>query len=657
MINLKTLWKPCAIIFGILIPSVLFAQPEVMAWGNITGIRVDGQLMEFESSLRVVEKGWMHFSATDKEKQQPKYDRDGLKQMINTGMKGFRFSETVEESGKGLASVTVKATADTDTLVEGVFFCIKLPGEYYSDSKIKFIKGSPAARSRVNIPDISAENEVKPFKVKANGMLITSLQRQLEINFDTEMSVFVRKEDNSEGVTIYLSMMGTEIKKGQEVQRSFTIKATGEIDRSPAEIVLDPTQPGRKFEGLGGNFRLQNPKTDPLVISYCLDNLRVAWGRVEMPWNFWHPAENKNPIEDALSGHLDPRVGSAMEMAGRLDSIGIPIIVSAWSAPNWAILGDPRDAYRYRSKGIYGYQLNPAKMDKIYQSIGDYLVFLKQYYGVEVAAFSFNESDLGINIRHTGREHADFIKGLGAHLAARGLSTKLLLGDNSDATTFDFILPAMNDPETHKYIAAISFHSWRGCTDEILHKWAGAAKQMNLPLIVGEGSTDAAAWNYPEIFSEASFALYEINLYVRLCAICQPVSILQWQLTADYSLLTGSGIFGSVGPLLPTQRFWNLKQLASTPESSFAMPVTCGKEDINCAAFANLSRGKYAIHIVNNGAEREVMIKGIPSGVKYFAVYVTDQLRGMEKAGEVQVINGNAGFKLAPAGFTSLISQ
>jgi hypothetical protein len=346
-----------------------------------------------------------------------------------------------------------------------------------------------------------------------------------------------------------------------------------------------------------------------------------------------------------------------MEMAGRLDSIGMPIIVSAWSAPNWAILGDPRDAYRFRSKGIYGYQLKTEKMDKIYQSIGDYLVFLKQHYGVEAAAFSFNESDLGINVRHTGREHAEFIKGLGAHLAARGLSTKLLLGDNSDATTFDFIVPAMNDPETHKYISAISFHSWRGCTDDILHKWAGAAKQMNLPLIVGEGSTDAAAWNYPEIFSEASFALYEINLYVRLCAICQPVFILQWQLTADYSLLTGSGIFGTVGPLLPTQRFWNLKQLASTPGGSFAIPAASNKEDISCAAFGNISRGKYAVHIVNNGAEREVMIKGIPPGIKFFTIYTTDQLRAMEKTGEVQIINGNAGFKLAPSGFTSLISQ
>jgi len=611
--------------------------------------------MEFESSLRVVEKGWMHYSATGKEKQQPKYDRDGLKQTIHTGLSGFRLSEIVEESGKGLATVYLKATAVTDTVIEGVFFCIELPAKYYSTADLRFIKGS--GRSGVNLSDISPDKTVNPLKVKASGLVITSQFRQLEIGFDMKMPVIVRKEAGNSGVQVYIGLMSSEIKKGQEVQRSITIKATGEIDRSQAEIALDAFQPGRKFEGLGGNFRLQNPKTDPPVISYCLDNLRVAWGRVEMPWNFWHPDEDSSPIEAALSKQPDPRVRSAMEMARRLDSIGMPIILSAWSAPNWAIIGDPRDAYRYRSKGIYGYQLKAEKMDKIYQSIGDYLVYLKQHYGVEVAAFSFNESDLGINVRHTGKEHAEFIKGLGAHLAARGLSTKLLLGDNSDATTFDFIIPAMDDPETHKYISAISFHSWRGCTDDILNKWAGAAIQMNLPLIVAEGSTDAAAWNYPEIFSEATFAIYEINLYIRLCAICHPVSILQWQLTADYSLLTGNGIFGTGGPLKPTQRFWNLKQLASTPAGSFSIPAFCNKEDINCAAFGNISRGEYAVHIVNNGAEREVAMTGIPPAVKSFIIYITDSSRGMEKAGEVQVLNGKAGFRLAAAGFTTLISQ
>ena len=31
----------------------LSAQTEVMAWSNITGVRVDGELIDFESSLRV----------------------------------------------------------------------------------------------------------------------------------------------------------------------------------------------------------------------------------------------------------------------------------------------------------------------------------------------------------------------------------------------------------------------------------------------------------------------------------------------------------------------------------------------------------------------------------------------------------------------------
>ncbi len=178
MINLKTLWKPCAIIFGILIPSALFAQPEVMAWGNITGIRVDGQLMEFESSLRIVEKGWMNYSATGKEKQQPKYDRDGLKQIITNRHERIPVLRNCGGIRKGTCIGNLKSNCRIQIhLSKGVFFCIELPGKYYSDSKIKFIKGSPATRSRVNLSDISAENAVKPFKVKAEGMVITSVTK------------------------------------------------------------------------------------------------------------------------------------------------------------------------------------------------------------------------------------------------------------------------------------------------------------------------------------------------------------------------------------------------------------------------------------------------------------------------------------------------
>ncbi|GHV22476.1 hypothetical protein FACS189428_4590 [Clostridia bacterium] len=389
------------------------------------------------------------------------------------------------------------------------------------------------------------------------------------------------------------------------------------------------------------------------MIDYCLDSLRVAYGRVEMPWRSWQPEENSNPLTDALAGKLDERVKAAMNMAQRLKKLGMPVIVSAWFPPAWSIDGKPED-YPRRG-GVQAFRLDPKKANHIYKSLTDYLLALKKLYGVEATAFSFNESDIGIDVLHTPEEHAEFIKGLGSYLASEGLSTKLLLGDNSDATTYEFIRPAMNDKDTYPYIAAVSFHSWRGCDDATLEKWAAASRELNVPLIVGEGSTDAAAWVYPQIFKESTFALYEINLYMRIAAICQPQSILQWQLTSDYSILWGAGVYGSEGPLQPTQRYWNLKQLASTPEQAFAFPVGSSKKEVNTAAFGNIARGEYVVHAVNNGAARNAIIKGLPAGKAAIKVYVTNQEQGMEEVHAYKSLpNGDLEVQLPAMSFVSV---
>jgi hypothetical protein len=248
------------------------------------------------------------------------------------------------------------------------------------------------------------------------------------------------------------------------------------------------------------------------------------------------------------------------------------------------------------------------------------------------------------------------IRTFGPYFASRGLATKLALGDTSDANPIDFIKPAMKDPEAVKYIGAVDFHSWRGCTDEILAQWGAAARELNVPLIVAEGSTDAAAYRYAQIFLEQSFALYEANLYTRILAIAQPKSILQWQLTADYSLLAGGGVFGDSGPLRPTQRFWNVKQLASTPPRSFALPVKCNKSNLTCAAFGDIADGLYTVHIVNNGATRPTTLTGLPAGVKELRLWVTDTQRGMQEGARVPVADGKAQFNLDAMSFVTLIS-
>ena len=126
------------------------------------------------------------------------------------------------------------------------------------------------------------------------------------------------------------------LSSGQNVRAVFTIKATGEVDKSSAKLVVDSSRPGNKYDGMGGNFRIQSP-ADAAQIRYNLDNLRVAWGRVAMPLDRWQPNEDADPVEAATTGTLNSSVQEAMEMAQKLARKNIPTIISIWSAPRWAL--------------------------------------------------------------------------------------------------------------------------------------------------------------------------------------------------------------------------------------------------------------------------------------------------------------------------------
>ena len=644
-------------------PVHVSAQPEVAAWGNLTGIRIDGQLMRFNSSLCLIGPSMMDVTGTDKEKQRPVYRRDGDKQIVTTEVSQFSFAETVRETGQGTASINVKVKAVPDSTLSGVFICFDLPADQFAEAKVELIDSTastiepiPLFPSRMGRFPASVRLRTFLMQNSARGFRAVSGPRKLEVNTDQPAEVIIQWGNPRFGnadTRIYLALMTGQTKDGQTSEKTFLVKTSGEIDRSPVRIAVDPEKPGRSFDGIGGNFRIQNEKLDPQVIDYCLENLNVRWARVEMPWRSWHPVESANPLEGARAGKLDENVKGAMSMAQKLATKHIPLIVSAWFPPSWAILGEPN----FRNEnGIYGNPLNPRKMRSIIKSIGDYFVYLKEAYGVEPALFSFNESDLGINVRMTGEEHAEFIKKLGAYLASKELSTKLLLGDNSDATTIDFIQPALDDPATHQYIGAISFHAWRGCDNWTLSNWADASRELNVPLLIAEGGTDAQAHTYPDIFKEPTFAQDEIDIYVRACNIAHVKSILQWQLTSDYSLLSGEGMYGVEGALRPTQRFWNIKQLGMVPPGSFILPASCDKEDISCAAFGNIAEGTYVVHLVNHGASRPVVLTGLPESVHELRTYVTDSKRGMEEGKRIHVSNGEAKFTLDAFGFTSVMT-
>ena len=632
----------------LVISNVVFAQAEVEPWGNMAGIRVEGQLIPFETNLSLVSNNWSVIKSTAQERQRPTYMLNGSKQIFTTKIDSVNFIETIEDSKDGTAKINVVVSSNGVIKKDAVFFVVALPLDDFTSAIINHHSvGSP--RTYVS-------------SLKINGTYTTtnvsfiSKSRKVEFVFDKPTKIIFKKDIDTANKTarVYISLMGADSQKDSSVQKNFTIKASGTIDNRPVTFKLNTLKEGKPFDGFGGNFRLQNPKADPQVIDYCLQNLRVAWGRVEFPWRFWQPEENADPVAAAKDGKLNVHVQQSMEMAARLDKMGIPIILSGWFPPQWAVVGKLN---MRPQNGVWGNPLDSTKMMEIYKSITDYILYLKNNYNTDVALFSFNESDLGINVRITPLEHDALIKGLGAYFKSNGLTTKMLLGDNSDATTYQFIYPALHDADARPYIGAISFHSWRGCDNETLKKWKAASDELKVPLIVGEGSIDAAAWNYPAIFQEQIYIMQEINLYIRLLVECQPLTILQWQFTSDYSPLAGGGIFGDNGPLRPTQRFWNFKQLASTPKGLFAMRVTCERPNVTVAALGDNKKKEYAIHIVNNGAARNAVLTGLPASVKKMGIYTTDKNNADKKGILLKVVNGTVKFHLVDESFTTLISE
>lgn len=579
---------------------------EVMAWSNITGVRMDGELIDFESALCVGIPGG-NMEKTGRERQSNvRYHRNGHTQIVDIPLHGAHFHQEVTDSN---LQVRIKLSAEADeTLQEGAFFSMAFTPKYYSDAK---------------------------FKTSGKKITVRAKERNLTLEFNKKVTSAVRQENGNK--VLYVTLMPT-LKKGEKADLEALLTVDGTRHDETANIHLDLMKPGARFAGFGGNFRIQNPEKDPEVIDYCLKNMRVAMGRVEFPWASW-----------AELAKCDHHVNESAQMAARLKRIGIPVVVSCWFPPQWAL----EPGLQRGKGGVAALRLDKTKQDRIFESMVSFLEFLRDDYGVEADYFSFNESDIGIDVLHTPQEHCDFIKSFGQVLAEHHLPTKMLLGDNSDATTIDFIKPALEDKDAQRYIGAVSFHSWRGCDDETLRRWRDAARSINVPLIVGEGSTDAAAWRYPDIFKESTFALNEINLYTRLCAICQPLSILQWQLTADYSLLQGNGILGDDGPLRPTQRFYNLQQLAMTPADAFAIPLTVDKENVNAAAFYNIVRREGALHIVNNGAACETFITGLPP-VDSAVVFVTNTNQKAEKS-EVEVSMGMTEIDMPAESFITVL--
>ncbi|MDP9173969.1 MAG: hypothetical protein M3O30_08910 [Planctomycetota bacterium] len=653
------------------IPQKSFGAAECNGWGDFRGIRVDGELMKFATSLRAYAPDWKSFAFTAAHKvRNPHWSRNGNEQIATgtihlRGNQAISFQQTIEDTGHDAVKVTVQATAEADLNLAGVYYFVNLPSGDYDGGTARLVGSAVAEAPPTMLPAQLAEVETKYLTGKANGIRLSSKHRHIELAFESLTDIVVQQDrfidtdgaareglqlprDTSKDnlIAIYFPLGTGNLGKGQTVRAIFTIIAGGEIDTRPVHLSLDVTRPGAAFDGIGGNFRLQSP-SDAAAVEYNLANLRVPWGRVAMPLDRWQPVEEVDAARAADSGQLNNHVREAMEMARTLSRKNIPVIISIWDMPEWGLVPSTRP-----SNGIAGRHVRREKSDAVYASIISYVKYLKKNYEVEPVLFTLNECDLGINILQTPLEHAQMIKELGARFAAEGLKTRMMLADAASPQPVKFLDAAMNDPEAVKYIGGVSYHSWHDGTKEEFIAWGEAARRLGVPLYVAEGGTDSDAYRYPAIFDEPWFALYEIDTYARICADSQPRSILHWQLTENYSILSGGGRTGQA--LRPARRFWQIKQMNLTPPGSQAIPAVVDSSSISCCAYRN--QEDYVAHMVNNGATRQMTISGLPSSVKELHLYVTDAERGMKESPGISVADGKATFTLDKMSMTTLSS-
>ena len=116
-----------------------FAQAELTAWGNLGGMRIDGQLMKFTSSICLVGPSMADITETAKERQRPIYTRKGNKQIVTTDLSQFSLTEKVQDAEQGTATIDVAVKAAADTTLTGVFVCFELPADDYAGVNIQLI--------------------------------------------------------------------------------------------------------------------------------------------------------------------------------------------------------------------------------------------------------------------------------------------------------------------------------------------------------------------------------------------------------------------------------------------------------------------------------------------------------------------------------------
>jgi O-glycosyl hydrolase len=627
--------------------------------GRIEAMYLDGDLMGICTNVRIPTREWKTIPNLDdardvKREGQGAQGRWTGRIEVEPG-KSYRYEQMLTEDD-GAVRIDLTVTAEADVAIEGVFFWLDAPIEAFAAGNCEVTGGAApgSAAMAVTKPE-------RPHFLSATGSRVAMVdapgRTKLEATFDRSRPIVVQDTREWDGTvySAFVQLNDKQLAKGDSVSMTATLKLTGEADRTPAKLTVDPTKVRYRLDGFGGNycFGIESP-----VTQYTLENLRVAWARTEMTPAEWEPRNDNDSPTDTdwtfLESHDRPDSNLRREflLAQDIQQRGIPYCISIWHLPEWlyAEPGKGPSAHRRR--------VAPDKWPELLECLGSYLLYAKRQYGVEPDLFSFNEANIGVRVLFTAEEHQEAIKRIGGHFEGLGLKTKMLLADATGARgTHTYALPAANDPEAMRYVGAVGFHSWGGASPEQYAAWGDLAERLKLPLLVAELGVDAGAWRNSS-YTTFHYAMREVQMYQEILLHARPQGTMQWEFTSDYGIVNEEKqADGKTVKLVPTVRFWFVKQFCNlTPVNANALATTSDHPKVLLTAFSGESKAgtTYTLHIANLGAGRPATVSGLPMAIDSLDATRTSETESYEALDAVPVRNGTVTLELAAQSLLTL---
>ena len=181
------------LLFFSLITHQVMAQAELQPWGNLAGTRIEGQLMQFETNISVVFRGWNTIKSTGKEMQRPKYERKGLQQIVTTDIDSLHFVETVTDEKNNSAKINVRATGRSIQPLDGIYVKLAIPNEFYPTGTLMYDEYEGIS--------LTGNTETLSYYLRkpVKEIHLMSAERDLYLNFETPTIVIIKNEKSKKG--------------------------------------------------------------------------------------------------------------------------------------------------------------------------------------------------------------------------------------------------------------------------------------------------------------------------------------------------------------------------------------------------------------------------------------------------------------------------